>query len=149
MARLLELKSDRRARCERAGRNIRVYQERQSSLRTQVSEFRNLVHDTESEIGDLGQRIEQIAANQDALRAVGGRFGPGGTIATEVGAQLIGLARQKDALERRLEQLQSNLSRIIGPLRDAETQLAETNRLLSQSHDAFDRLGCTISDLPF
>ncbi len=72
-----------------------------------------------------------------------------GTIAGEAGVQIIALARRKDALERQLERLKSFLSRIAGPLLQAESRLEEVEHLLNQSHDAFDRLGCSLSDLPF
>lgn len=142
-------KNARQEQCARAGRNIRIYQERQASLRARISELRDAAYDTELEINDIRQKIDQIAAEQDVVRAVAGRGGLAGTLAGEVGAQIIALARRRGELDRQLEKLQARLSRITGPLQAAETRLRDTERLLSQSHDAFDRLNCSLSDLPF
>ena len=64
----------------------------------------------------------------------------------EITAQVIRLATQKDARERKLERLRSEMSRLEGSLADAQRRLENVEYNLRQSYAAFDRLGCRLSD---
>ena len=144
----IETKSstEERAQCQTVGKNIKDFETRQTDLRHHIHSAEQKVYAARLRSAEIEQEVRQIEMAQQTARVLPSRGGPPGVLIGEITAQVIRLATQKDALERKLERLRSEMSRLEGSLADAQRRLENVEYNLRQSYAAFDRLGCKLSD---